>query len=439
VLAVGHFSWRSWFSFDDFVYFGDAQRRGLTLGLLALPLNVHFSPAHRLFDWLLQSFFPLHFGVAEGLLLAFFAGTVALMHRVLVELFGSGPGPLVLTLVYATSPVNVALAQYWASGLQAMPSVLLSLACILGYLRFRAGGSRRWLWTSAAALAVALLFYLKPILVVLYLVLMRVLLLEPRRPLRQALGELWDERRTWGVYLVPAGAYAAVYLTRYWQPTPAPSWRPLGQYLRLSWARVFAPNFLGPHLTSGSVSPGDHRAEALVQLAVAVLVVASLVRSRRAWRAWAFFATVFVVNAVVVGLPRLSQYGPGIADQMRYYGEANFLLPIALGFAFLAPAGAAPPSPAGGASLDGGGADRAASRHRRRRQLAVLGAGDTIRVAANRTQDANTPALDVYVMGGRPIREPVAHYGPFVMNTRAELITAFEDFQAGRLGSVPVA
>ena len=70
-------------------------------------------------------------------------------------------------------------------------------------------------------------------------------------------------------------------------------------------------------------------------------------------------------------------------------------------------------------------------------QLALLGAGNTIRVAGERTQDSRSPVLDVYVMGGQPIRESVAHHGPFVMNTRQELMQAFADFQAGRLGSVP--
>ena len=89
--------------------------------------------------------------------------------------------------------------------------------------------------------------------------------------------------------------------------------------------------------------------------------------------------------------------------------------------------------------LSGAGTVGAERRPLRSGQLAVLGAGDTIRVAGDRTQDSSTPALDVYIMGGRPIREPVAHYGPFVMNTRQELLQAFEDFQAGRLGSVPAA
>jgi redox-sensitive bicupin YhaK (pirin superfamily) len=80
------------------------------------------------------------------------------------------------------------------------------------------------------------------------------------------------------------------------------------------------------------------------------------------------------------------------------------------------------------------GPDRVALRSG---QLAVLGAGDVVTVTADATQDQRTPALDVLVLGGRPIGEPVAAYGPFVMNTRAELQQAFDDFNAGRLGRVP--
>jgi quercetin 2,3-dioxygenase len=58
-------------------------------------------------------------------------------------------------------------------------------------------------------------------------------------------------------------------------------------------------------------------------------------------------------------------------------------------------------------------------------------------VQAAERQDARHPNLEVVVLGGRPIREPVAWGGPFVMNTKAEVRQAFEDYQKGRMGQIP--
>jgi redox-sensitive bicupin YhaK (pirin superfamily) len=70
-------------------------------------------------------------------------------------------------------------------------------------------------------------------------------------------------------------------------------------------------------------------------------------------------------------------------------------------------------------------------------QLAVLGPGDRIGVTAAPAQDSNRPTMEVLVLGGEPIREPVFQYGPFVMNSKTEVIQAFEDYQSGKFGNIP--
>ncbi len=50
--------------------------------------------------------------------------------------------------------------------------------------------------------------------------------------------------------------------------------------------------------------------------------------------------------------------------------------------------------------------------------------------------EADEPA-DVLLLGGRPLREPVAWYGPFVMNTKAEILESLDLFESGKLGAIP--
>ena len=57
--------------------------------------------------------------------------------------------------------------------------------------------------------------------------------------------------------------------------------------------------------------------------------------------------------------------------------------------------------------------------------------GDEVRI-----ENPGEAPLDVLLIGGLPLREPVARYGPFVMTTKAEIYQAIEDYQAGRMGAI---
>ena len=71
-------------------------------------------------------------------------------------------------------------------------------------------------------------------------------------------------------------------------------------------------------------------------------------------------------------------------------------------------------------------------------QLAVFGDGDAVSVrAAEKQPVASARGWEILALGGLPIREQVARYGPFVMNTREEIYQAIQDYHAGKMGVVP--
>lgn len=69
--------------------------------------------------------------------------------------------------------------------------------------------------------------------------------------------------------------------------------------------------------------------------------------------------------------------------------------------------------------------------------LTVFGAGDRIVITADEVQSSKDKNLEIFLLGGRPIRQPVVAYGPFVMNTKEQIIQAMEDYNYGRFGQIP--
>jgi hypothetical protein len=70
-------------------------------------------------------------------------------------------------------------------------------------------------------------------------------------------------------------------------------------------------------------------------------------------------------------------------------------------------------------------------------QGAQFGPGGAITVTASPHPEGATGRLEILLLGGEPIGEPIASYGPFVMNTHADIVQAFEDYQSGKMGSIP--
>ena len=126
-------------------------------------------------------------------------------------------------------------------------------------------------------------------------------------------------------------------------------------------------------------------------------------------------------------------------DLAGYTGPGVTHTPITYAHVTLAPGAqvSTPWNPAFSAfvyALTGRGVAGAEGRPIEGGQLVVFGPGDHVVVAA---ADRQAEPLDVLILGGLPIGAPIAHYGPFVMNTRLEIMEAIEDYEAGRLGIIP--
>lgn len=336
-LVLAYFNRNSGFVWDDLKNFRQAQLDGLSLAHLGEPTSGHFAPGHRLGDWLVQTVSPLNFPFAQFLLLAGFVVSLMLFHHILLELFRPGYGPALMTLIYGASFAHVGVTQWWAAGLDRVPATILSFISVLGYLRYYSTRSRLWLAISVAAVPAGLLFYVKPVFVPVYLVLLRVLVLESDQPLRESLASTLRDWKVWLLYAVPTGLSLAVYVAHY--PTELnqdPSFLVFLRYLNDLWFRVVTPSFFGIFIPQMNHSWVAGAAVVAVQLALIALVAWTLRHRPGAWRGWTFFAVAFLVNALAVGLTRVGAFSArDIAYTVYFNLEMAYLFALGLAFVLL--------------------------------------------------------------------------------------------------------
>ncbi|MDP8937047.1 MAG: hypothetical protein M3O23_04870 [Actinomycetota bacterium] len=325
----------SGFVWDDIKNLRQAQVEGLSLSYLLEPTSGHFAPGHRLGDWILHRAFGFEFPAAQALLLIGFALSLLLFHRILAELLRPGPGPLLFTLGYGVSMVHVGVTQWWASGLDRVPATVLSFVAILTYVRWHRTGHWPYLAVSVVSVPLALLFSIKPVFVPVYLVLIRVLLVEPGRPLQDSLAQTIREWRIWLLYAVTTGAVAVVYVSQY--PTELnQSVDVVVRYLGILWSRVFVPNLFGVFVPKDDVSGIIWSAAVATHIVLVALIVWSVARRASAWRAWVFFTVTFLLNAVVVASTRIGYFPPEVIAYTTYFNlEGVFLFFLALATAVL--------------------------------------------------------------------------------------------------------
>jgi hypothetical protein len=324
----------SW-AYDDNYFLVLAGQEGFTWHWLDSVQFEHWDIGEHVLISLQHRLFFVDYRWALGFLLVLLGGCMYLLERILATFVRMRW----ITLAFAAwFGLNITWAkplQWWAVGMQTIPSTLFELLCLYGFMRYHADGRRRWLATSVVALAVALLFYEKPAYMLVYLVLLRILLMSDDLRPRAVLASFWRERTVWICYVTVIVVWGIGYINT--NAYVSHGGLSLGQYLeffRILWLQTITPSLIGVKIPAFHLNTAQIVLVVVAQIAVLGGVVISLRRKRSAWRAWAFLAITLLLNGVLVAQSRAPLYGLEVANDPRYFIDFAWLIPLAFCAAF---------------------------------------------------------------------------------------------------------
>lgn len=341
VALIWRYASPSYFFEDDIPQFYVAHMNQAGLWSYAFaPMWGHLVPGYSLIYLLIDRVTPMNFEVALAIMVTCHAVSAVLLQRIFTLLFGRAWWTYALALAWAISIVYLPSFAWFSAGLHSIPAITAALASVHGYLCWWGTGRRGWLVWSLVAMVIGLAFYEKAWLIPLYLLAMRVLLLDPESRISDSLRSLLDEWRVWLAYAAICAAFVIVYLTgTYNKPAGGAAVDDVLRYLRIFWVEGFSPTAFGIRVPLALHGQEEwHRIVIVAAQVTLIGVVAwSIARRRAAWRAWVFLLVTVVANALMLS-GRVSQLGPdGAGFYIRYYTEPALLLALTIPFAFAVP------------------------------------------------------------------------------------------------------
>ncbi len=315
----------SYFYADDFLTFGYAHKLGLTWSLLTVNLFGHIAPTERFLHYVPLAISPFNYAVGEAIILILYALLLLSFLWVLRELRVGTLVTLTLLFVTGTSTILLNETLYYDQTVFLLPASIFILCVTALFIRWSRTGQ---LWALVGAwivFAVSFVTQERPLVVLVYLVVLRYLVL----PYRQAPGGKRRWLSDWRIWL-PFAIVGAAYLGWYLSVAPSSSTKAgtLSTFLRLI-GDAFLRLALGLPIT-GSAWIGWAELVAVLAVLVALLVFSQ--RRQLVLRATAFFVVCFLVNLGVVYHGVGGVVGPaGVANQIQYYLDTLFALGIAVG------------------------------------------------------------------------------------------------------------
>lgn len=323
---------RSFFAQDDYIYISVARQTGLSWDWLSSEWFQHVAPLHRLaFSAINPTLTSWHVTLLLEVVVVVVA--VAVWWALLLRLFGPTRWLLVGLTWFVFTPGLVPVLIWPSAGVQMAPDLLCSVTAVYATVRYAEDGRRRWVVLAGAAMALGLLFYLRPLLIPVYALIVRVLATDSSVRPADVLRTLWRERPLWLTLGAIAVAYVGIYLAFVYPGSAGGSITPaaVADVLRILWLRTLAFTAVGLDIPEFELSTAQHVVQVLVVGAVVTAVLWSLLRAPHratAWRGWAIVVLVPLAVLAVVGAGRLGVFGPRIGFDVRYMTNAFWLLPI---------------------------------------------------------------------------------------------------------------